>query len=146
MRVSRRRANVPAVVLTAAGLIAAGLLVSGLAGCRPPATDSVPEISLAWTTSPAPPAVGPVTLTLTLEEGTTPVAGAEVRLEGTMTHPGMAPVSSTAKEASPGSYEARMDLSMAGDWIVLVDARLADGRTLKRQIELPGVRPDGRSG
>ncbi len=101
---------------------------------------------MEWTVSPSPPTAGPLTVALKLAEGTKPVAGAEVRLEGTMTHPGMAPVSSVARETSPGSYEARMDLSMAGDWILLVDARLADGRTLKRQIELPGVRPDGRPG
>lgn len=137
MRVFRRRAILPAAVL---------LLISALAGCRPPAADPAPEISLAWTASPSPPAVGPLTLVLTLTDGTQPVAGAEVRLEGTMTHPGMAPVPAAARETSPGSYEARMDLSMAGDWIVLIEARLADGRTLKRQIELPGVRPAGRPG
>lgn len=84
--------------------------------------------------------MGPLTLSLDLSEKRGPVEGAEVRLEGTMTHPGMAPVPATASETSPGRYVGRLDLSMAGDWVVLVDARLRDGRTLHRQIDLPGVR------
>lgn len=111
-------------------------------GCRPP-SDTAPEISLRWTAQPEPPTTGPLTLSLELTRPSTrePVTGAEVRLEGTMTHPGMAPISARASETSPGSYVARMELSMAGDWVFLVDARLRDGRTLRRQIELPGVRP-----
>lgn len=85
--------------------------------------------------------MGPLTLSLELSERRQPVTGAEVRLEGTMTHPGMAPVPARADETSPGRYVGRMDLSMAGDWVFLVDARLRDGRTLHRQIDLPGVGP-----
>jgi hypothetical protein len=110
------------------------------AGCRPP-SDALPEVSLRWTAQPEPPTTGPLTLSLELSEHQKPVAGAEVRVEGTMTHPGMAPVPATAGETSPGRYTARMDLSMAGDWVFLVDAKLRDGRTLHRQIDLPGVRP-----
>ena len=116
-----------------------------VAGCRQPPT--APEILLRWTAQPKPPTTGPLTLALELSEGLTgqqrPVTGAEVRLEGTMTHPGMAPVPASAGEVSPGRYVGRMDLPMAGDWIFLVDARLRDGRTLHRQIELPGVRRPG---
>ena len=112
-------------------------------GCRRPSdsSDRAPEVSLRWTAEPEPPTTGLVTLSLELAEGQRPVERAEVRLEGTMTHPGMAPVSATAGEISPGRYDARMDLSMAGDWVILVDARLRDGRTLHRPLELPGVRP-----
>jgi hypothetical protein len=53
----------------------------------------------------------------------------------------MQPVSASARETAPGRYEARLQLTMAGDWFVLVEARLSDGRTLRRQVDLPGVRP-----
>lgn len=125
--------------LSGARRLALALLLA-LAGCRPP-SDNAPEISLRWTAQPEPPTTGPLTLSLDLSETQRPVRGAEVRLEGTMTHPGMAPVSTTTRETSPGRYVGRLDLSMAGDWVFLVDARLRDGRTLHRQIELPGVRP-----
>jgi hypothetical protein len=119
--------------------LGAALLIA--AGCRQPPT--APEILLTWTAQPKPPVTGPLTLALDLSERRRPVRGAEVRLEGTMTHPGMAPVSARARETSPGRYVGRMELSMAGDWVFLVDARLRDGRTLHRQIELPGVRSPG---
>lgn len=67
--------------------------------------------------------------------------GAEVRLEGNMSHPGMQPVLAAARETSPGVYEGDLELTMAGDWLVLVDARLRDGRTVHRRIEFRGVRP-----
>lgn len=124
----------------ALAVFGAGLVFA--AGCHPPSS-SLPEVSLRWTVKPEPPTTGPLTLSLELSERERPVERAEVRLEGTMTHPGMAPVSATASETSPGRYVARMDLSMAGDWVFLVDARLRDGRTLHRQIELPGVRRSG---
>ena len=117
-----------------------GAVLPLAAGCRQP-LDTAPEISLRWTAQPQPPTTGLLTLSLELAGPQRPVTGAEVRLEGTMTHPGMAPVSATASEVSPGRYAGRMDLPMAGDWVFLVDARLRDGRTLHRQIELPGVRP-----
>ncbi|HEX7183675.1 MAG TPA: FixH family protein [Thermoanaerobaculia bacterium] len=112
----------------------------GTAGCRQPAPDA-PEIALAWTVSPAPPTVGAATFALTLTDEATgqPVQGAKVRLEGNMSHAGMKPVFSTAREVDPGRYRAPLELTMAGDWLILIDATLRDGRTLRRQAELPGV-------
>lgn len=129
--------------------IGISLLICGLglsaclaaAGCRPPAA-SAPQIRLDWRVTPDPPSAGPVRISLTLTDEATgrPVPGAEVRLEGNMSHPGMRPVFGTAREVSPGTYEAHLELTMGGDWFLLVDATLPDGGTLHRQIGLPGVR------
>ena len=111
-----------------------------LSGCRP-AGEPKEDIALEWTVAPSPPVIGTATVSLELKETTgQPVEGAEVRLEGNMTHPGMTPVFATAREVGPGRYQAPLELSMGGDWIVLVDARLRDGRTLQRELPLPGVR------
>jgi hypothetical protein len=116
-------------------------LAADLLGCRP-VVETAPEISLRWTVAPDPPATGHATFSLTLTDTAArrPVAGAAVRLEGNMSHPGMKPVFGTAREVAPGRYEAPLDLTMAGDWYVLVEARLRDGRTLHRQVEIRGVR------
>jgi hypothetical protein len=53
----------------------------------------------------------------------------------------MKPVFATAREVAPGRYEAPVELTMAGDWVISVDARLRDGRSFERQLELRGVRP-----
>jgi YtkA-like len=58
-----------------------------------------------------------------------------------MTHPGMQPVFATAREVAPGRYEAPVELTMAGDWVISVDARLRDGRRFEQQFELRSVRP-----
>lgn len=118
-------------------------LAACLASCRPadaPAA-AAPVVTLDWTITPDPPAAGPVRLSLTLTDASgQPVPGAEVRLEGNMSHPGMRPVFASAREVSPGTYEAPLELTMGGDWFLLVDARLPDGGTLHRQVDLPGVR------
>lgn len=135
----------------AACLLALGGLSS--AACRPHAatTPAAPEVELGVRVAPDPPTAGPAVLTLTLTDRATgqPVGGARVRLQGTMAHPGMAPVAATASEVAPGRYEAPLELTMAGDWVLLVDAALRDGRALARQVDLPGVRPrpaEGRGG
>jgi YtkA-like protein len=123
------------------------LLFLGLAadlltcGCRP-VVETAPEISLRWTVAPDPPATGPAMFSLTLTDTAAgrPVAGAAVRLEGNMSHPGMKPVFGAAREVAPGRYEAPLDFTMAGDWYVLVEATLTDGRTLQRQVDIRGVR------
>ena len=80
------------------------------------------------------------TLALTDTTTGTPVTGAVVRLEGNMSHPGMTPALGEAREIEPGRYQAQLDLDMAGDWFLVVDATLPDGRLLHRQVDLPGVR------
>lgn len=126
--------SLPGLLALAACLIAAG--------CQPAAPES-PEVEVGWSVAPNPPVAGPVRLTLTLADAGTrqPVAGAAVRLEANMSHPGMRPVFGTAREVAPGRYEAPLDLTMGGDWFFLIDATLPGGGTLKRQVDLPGVRP-----
>lgn len=67
------------------------------------------------------------------------MAGANLRLEANMSHAGMTPVFAGAEEIEPGRYQAMMELSMAGDWYVVVHVSLPDGRTWDQQFELKGV-------
>lgn len=111
------------------------------AGCQP-ATDESSTIVMDWTVTPSPPMAGPVLLALKLTDRTSgrPLPGATVGITGDMTHPGMQPVFATAREVAPGRYEAPVELTMAGDWVISVDARLRDGRRFERQLELRNVR------
>ena len=58
-----------------------------------------------------------------------------------MSHAGMSPVFANPLEVAPGDYRANMNLSMAGDWVVLVHLTLRDGTKLERQFEIKGVAP-----
>jgi hypothetical protein len=123
-----------------AALLAA-LALAPVAGCRP-ATEATESVGLAWKVSPDTPAAGSATFDIRLTDKASgrPVTGATVKLEGDMTHPGMQPVFSTARETAPGRYDATMRFTMAGDWVILLDATLPDRRTVHRQVDLRGVR------
>jgi hypothetical protein len=70
-----------------------------------------------------------------------PVAGAIVNVEGDMTHPGMAPVFATARETGGGRYQAGLELTMAGDWVLTVRAKLPDGRMVVHTVDVKKVQP-----
>ena len=90
--------------------------------------------------SPQPPRIGPATITLRLADASgKPATGVRMKLEGNMSHGGMTPVFDDAKEIEPGQYSSTMELSMAGDWYVVVHMTLPDGRQLQRQFEIKGV-------
>jgi hypothetical protein len=99
------------------------------------------SVGIDLSIEPTPPAVGPasITLALTGADGE-PLAGATVEVEGTMSHAGMVPVFGTAEEQDPGVYVAPLEFTMGGDWILIVDAMLSDGRKLKRNLEVRDVR------
>jgi hypothetical protein len=104
-----------------------------MASCRgaaPPAED----VRVEWRVTPEPAITGPATLRLTLlDPSGLPIRAARLRLEGHMTHPGMAPVVADVRERSAGEYEAVMHFSMQGDWVLLIDGELADGRRVRRE-------------
>ena len=59
-----------------------------------------------------------------------------------MSHPGMSPLFSEAKETESGRYEAPLQFQMAGDWVILLHVTLPGGNKLLRQIDVRGVRPN----
>lgn len=131
-----RPARLAPVVVLAACLWAAGIA----AGCKRQSHGAA-GVSLQWTYSPHPPIIGWTTVSLALTDSTTgqPITDAAVRLEGGMTHPGMKPTFGVAQEVVPGRYESRLEFTMAGDWFVLFDVMLSDGRKFQRRVDVPGV-------
>ncbi len=116
-------------------LLAAAWLLSG---CSRRQTSSVSII--AKEISPQPPQIGPNTVALRLMDGSKPVAGAHVGLEGDMAHAGMAPVFGEAQEIAPGQYQGQLVFDMGGDWVVLMHITLPDGRKVEEQMAASGVK------
>jgi hypothetical protein len=52
-------------------------------------------------------------------------------------------VLASAEDRGDGRYRVRLELTMAGDWTLLVRGVLPDGRTLRHQVELANVQPPG---
>ena len=112
-----------------------------LAGCD--RTDPADAVRVSWTLDPSPPRAGTtIVARLTLRDAAQqPLTGVHLRLEGLMSHPGMASVSAAVVERGNGEYEAPLQFTMAGDWILLVTGELPGGEQIKKQIEIAGVRP-----
>ena len=104
---------------------------------------TVADLKIEHQISPQPPRVGRVAIALKVTDVSgKPVTGARIRLTGDMSHAGMTPVFAEAQETSDGTYRASLELSMAGDWVVVVRAVLPDGRQVERQFEINGVAPE----
>lgn len=128
--------------LRVCGLLFCALLIClspTLSGCRK-AGEPLPDIVVEHEITPHPPKAGPATVILKLSGSNgTPQNDAQVSLEGNMSHPGMRPVFSEARATEPGRYEAPIEFTMGGDWIILVHITLQDGRRLERQFEIKAV-------
>ena len=111
-------------------LLSAPLFTSG---CRGEGPEGDPSLVLEVGISPTPPAVGTARLIITLQDTAgVAISGAEILVEGNMSHAGMVPVLDTAQMEGPGLYIVPgFNFTMAGDWILTLDATLADGRTVR---------------
>ncbi len=141
----RRGGSFPRV-LTFLGV---GLFLTSWA-CRGEGSAESPDLQLDVSVSPTPPMVGPAQVVAFLTDTTgAPLTGAQVLIRGDMTHAGMSPVIDTAEEAGPGRYAVQdFRFTMAGDWILTVQASLEDGRStsVREPVSVltppPGLRPD----
>lgn len=105
--------------------------------------ESSPVITIEHEIKPQPVRVGTATITLRLADASRrAVKGAQIILEGNMSHAGMGPAFGKAREIAPGQYQAPLELSMVGDWIVLIHLTLSDGQKVERQFEIRGVQSD----
>lgn len=117
-----------------------------ICGCEKP-TETAANVALDWSVSPSSPSTGTASFLMKLTNRTTgePVSGAKIVLEGNMAHAGMTPVFGKAQERTRGMYEAQLQFTMAGDWIVRIDADLPYGETVQQDAEVR-VRGDAASG
>jgi len=113
-----------------------------LTACSRP-NHSFGSVTIEHQISPEPPRVGLVVLNLRLSDSSAKaITGAQVALVGDMSHAGMAPVFGEANEIKPGQYQGRLNLAMAGDWVILLHITTAGGQRLERQIDVNSVRPN----
>jgi hypothetical protein len=132
----RRSTRVRGIVLSALACLSS----VACASCSK-TIDWSPSISVDHDISPQPTRVGPATITIRLTDvARKPVTGAQIAIEGEMSHPGMSPVFGPARELEAGRYQGQIDFAMAGDWILIFQIRLPDGRSFDRQVSVPAVR------
>jgi YtkA-like len=102
------------------------------------------RIQARWELEPAPPVVGAITVARVslVGQDARGIPGATLRLEGHMSHAGMAPVVTDALDKGDGVYEASLRFTMAGDWVLVVTGALPGGARITKQIDVVGVRAD----
>ena len=105
-------------------------VVLTLGGCRGDLPRGDSSIVVEVAISPTPPGVGPARLIISVQDTLgLPLEGAEVLVEGNMSHAGMTPVFDTAVAQAGGGYSVPdFTFTMAGDWILTVTVTLVDGR------------------
>ena len=109
------------------------------AGCQRAAVPA-PALTFEWTLTPAASTSGPSVLALRVADAAgQPVRGAHLRVEAQMSHPGMAPIIAPLTETSDGRYHATVQLTMSGDWILLITGTLATGEAVDHQIDVRDV-------
>lgn len=127
-------------------LLLAAVLCSALAaaGCERRGGAASSDVYIDVAVEPQPPVVGPATVTVTLLDAAgQPLEGAEVEVEGDMSHAGMAPVIAAAVGGADGRYVTDgFRFTMAGDWFFVVRATLSNGTVMEKTVkfETP-VRP-----
>jgi YtkA-like len=118
-------------------VLCAGLFFGGCQSRPEPQSDIVIEHEII----PDPPTVGRSTVTLRVKDASgRPLSGARVDIEANMSHAGMRPVFSEAKESAPGLYWSDFEFTMGGDWVVTVRLTLPDGRKVEREFDVKGVK------
>ena len=132
---------------SSAGLAFLLLPLLAFGGCRGEVQPGDPGLLLEVGISPTPPGVGPARLIITLRDTLgAPLEGAEVQVEGNMSHAGMTPVLGTAVPQGQGLYSVPdFTFTMAGDWTLTVTATLPDGRwtQLRAGTSVVGAPPGG---
>ncbi|MBM7843886.1 FixH family protein [Herpetosiphon giganteus] len=102
-----------------------------LIGCsRTPSDDPRLLMSLEQTPS----AMGVQTIVLVINDGSTPLDNAKVQLEATMTHAGMPSQIVQMQALGAGKYQASIDFSMLGEWVLIVNVTEANGAVMQRTL------------
>lgn len=125
-----------------AALLVALTLVSGCQRVSRQET-AAPPVQIELIAPLFAPASGPAMLHVELrDEAGHPIEDARVSVRGDMTHAGMIPVLGQAVRVRDGVYDIPFEWTMGGDWVLTVDAELADGRLATDRFNV-GVVADG---
>jgi hypothetical protein len=119
-------------------LLPVAALLLAAASCRGDEPPPDLPVSVRISVAPTPPVVGPGLVVVEIHdlEGN-PVEGAEVRVEGLMTHAGMVPVTEEAVSTGGGRYRVEaFPFEMGGDWILRVHLLLPTGEQGYRDREI----------
>ncbi len=119
------------------------LLLLSLAACKPPQDKTSANLNSSSSSLKAQielaenPKLGPSVISVYVLDNNQALSGAKVEVTGDMSHAGMVPVISEALETEAGLYQTKdFEFTMAGDWILSVVVKTADGKKLNLEKKL----------
>lgn len=120
------------------------LVMGAVAGCRaggpdanPPADDSPDGVRISLVAPLFSPPAGDGRLAFRVTGAQDqPIDTATLAIRGDMTHAGMLPIEVSAAGGDDGVYRVPVRWTMAGDWIITVEASLSDGRRATRSFDM----------
>jgi hypothetical protein len=113
------------------------LLAASMSGAcaRQPVAEDTSGVKVTAQLMPPQPTVGPATLTINVSGATAATLGrATVEVVAYMGHPGMAPVVATVTPRGPDVYDAAVDFTMPGSWVLMATVKLHDGRRIEARV------------
>jgi hypothetical protein len=118
-------------------LLIACLALGAITGCRVDAArpDDTIHIDLVAPLFPPPAGDGRLAFRLS-DENDQPIDTAALHIRGDMTDEGMLPIEASVASGDGGVYRVPVRWTMAGDWIITVEATLNDGRRVARSFDL----------
>lgn len=98
-------------------------------------------VDMEISVTPDPPTMGSATIEVTLQDSDgNPIEGANLQVEGNMSHAGMEPVFADLTGGEGGRYATEdFAFTMGGDWIITVRGTLPDGEPVEQTFDLTGV-------
>jgi len=116
------------------------LLLALMAGCGRAGRQAAPppaDVVLTLAVEPEPARIGEATLVLTLKTSDgRAIPDAKLDIRGDMAHAGMQPVLAASDAGPDGVYRVPFRWTMAGDWFVIVQVQLPDGRRFEQRFDL----------
>ncbi|MEO5821470.1 MAG: FixH family protein [Vicinamibacteraceae bacterium] len=124
--------------LTGLAVLAAclALALAGAQGCRrSPVAEDTDSVLMRTLVLPTSPTVGNARLVITLSGASVATLNqATVTVVGHMTHPGMTPIVAPVTRTEPDVFEAAVDFTMPGSWLLVATVRFPDGRRLESNV------------
>lgn len=118
-------------------IVFACLFLGGLAGCRLEGAPTDDTIRIALVAPLFSPPTGDGRLAFRLsDENDRPIDSAALNVRADMTHAGMLPIEASTAISEAGVYRVPVRWTMAGDWIITVEASLGDGRRASHSFNM----------
>ena len=94
-------------------------------------------VTLAWSTEPAVPRIGENVVRVTVKgQDGKPVSDAKVQLTYTMPMPGMLPATVPMNRGKDGTYEAKVNLGMGGQWDLTITVQRPGQADIKENFSV----------